>query len=68
MKYFVSIYSKDKNLYYYSKKIYRDLFPNVALTKQEELKYINNLEKIDTYIEEATNMLEYADVKKVKPW
>ena len=32
------------------------------------IKVKNNLEKIDTYIEEATNMLEYADVKKVKPW
>jgi hypothetical protein len=31
------------------------------------IKVKNNLEKIDTYIEEATNMLEYEQFKKVKP-
>jgi len=31
------------------------------------IKVKNNLEKIETYIEEATNMLEYAEFKKVKP-
>lgn len=31
------------------------------------IKVRNNLEKIETYIEEATNMLEYEQFKKVKP-
>lgn len=31
------------------------------------IKVRNNLEKIDLYIEEATNMLDYEQYKKVKP-
>lgn len=31
------------------------------------IKVKNNLEKIEVYIEEATNMLEYEQFKKVKP-
>ena len=31
------------------------------------IKVRNNLEKIDLYIEEATNMLEYQSINKIKP-
>ncbi|HCJ8468258.1 TPA: hypothetical protein NV714_001995 [Escherichia coli] len=53
-KFFSNLIEETHSIYY-SKKIYRDLFPNVALTKQEELKYINNLEKIERLLNNGLN-------------